>query len=73
MLEVSKSQARQMPPLLAVQLVRAEDGPPLPLGRKLHRLLQLQVLHGHAFLGELPDKHDLDLDALPCQRGSALS
>ena len=29
--------------------MRSEDGSSLPLGRKLHRILQLQVLHEYAF------------------------
>ena len=29
--------------------MRSEDGSSLPMGRKLHRILQLQVLHEYAF------------------------
>ena len=69
---MSPSQAGQMPPLLPVQLLRAENGPPLPMGWKLHRLLQLQVLHEHAFLCELPDQYGMDFHTLTGQRGAAL-
>jgi len=39
-----------MPSLLLMRQVHSEDGPPLPLGGQLYRLLQLQVLPEHAFL-----------------------
>jgi hypothetical protein len=43
-------QTRQMPSLLPVQQMHPQNGPSLPLGSQLYRLLQLQVLPQHAFL-----------------------
>ena len=40
--EVRVCEARPRAPLLRVRRVRAQDGPPLPLGQQLRRLLQLQ-------------------------------
>ena len=40
--EVRVCEARPRAPLLCVRRVRAQDGPPLPLGQQLCRLLQLQ-------------------------------
>lgn len=56
--------ARSLPPLFIVQSLCVEDGSPLPVGCKLHRLLQLQVLHEHAVL-LLLNYLAADLDLLP--------
>lgn len=39
-----------MPPLFPMQQVHFKNGPPLPLGCQLYRLLQLQVFPEHALL-----------------------